>query len=146
MRNSGGFTLLELLMVVIIIAILASIALPQYLKATERSHGAEALTVLASIRSAQTRFAAQNNGVFATVAQQCQLDIDFPGSLCPNAPPASTAWTYAVTNAAGNAQATRIGAAAAYNGLIVQVDLATGANCGVTVPAQQIYGVGAPGC
>jgi len=132
-------------MVVIIIAILASIALPGYLRTAERSHAAEALTVLSAIRGAQQRYAAQNNNVFGAVAQQCQLDVDIPGSGCaPILPPASTFWTYNV-NTAGNALATRAGAAP-FGGLQIQVDLANGKNCGNNATAQQIYGVGAPGC
>ena len=149
MRNRGGFTLLELLMVVIIIAILASIALPQYLKAAERARASEALTMLGSIRSAQQRFQALNNGVFATAAQNCNLDIDVPFSpACPGGPLAAAAapWLYAVNNGAGNAIATRQNAAAAYTGLVVHIDLAGGASCGGTANAQQVYGVGAPGC
>jgi type IV pilus assembly protein PilE len=59
-KSKKGFTLLELLMVVIIIAILASIALPAYLKATEKSRSTEALQILGQIRSSENRYKAMS--------------------------------------------------------------------------------------
>ena len=58
-RERGGFTLLELLMVVIIIAILASIALPQYIRATEKARATEALQLAGAIRASENRYKAQ---------------------------------------------------------------------------------------
>ena len=48
-----GFTLLELLVVVLIIGILASIALPQYENSVEKSKASEALIILKSLREQQ---------------------------------------------------------------------------------------------
>ncbi|MBI1953793.1 MAG: type II secretion system protein [Candidatus Omnitrophica bacterium] len=55
-ENRGGFTLLELLVVVIIVGILASVAMPQFGKATDRAREAEAKNVLASLLSAELAY------------------------------------------------------------------------------------------
>ena len=54
-----GFTLMELLIVVIIIGILAALAIPQYTKTIERAHWAEAIDNLGQIRSAEIRYYAE---------------------------------------------------------------------------------------
>jgi len=61
LRSRKGFTLLELIIVVIVIGILASIALPRFIRVAERARIAEAKSVLDALRSAQMRYAAQWN-------------------------------------------------------------------------------------
>ena len=56
-----GFTLIELLVVVLIIGILASIGIPQYFKAVERSRVTEASNTFANIKNAQERYFAKMN-------------------------------------------------------------------------------------
>lgn len=51
-----GFTLIELLVVVLIIGILASIGIPQYFKAVERSRVSEATNIFSNIKNSQERF------------------------------------------------------------------------------------------
>ena len=60
MKNKKqGFTLIELLVVVLIIGILASIAIPQYFKVVEKARVAEAMSLIASIKSAEERYLAR---------------------------------------------------------------------------------------
>ena len=70
-----GFTLLELLVVVIIIGILASIALPQYKKVVRKSRFAEVVTTLHTLMDAEQRYFLANG---AYTRNRHALDIEFP--------------------------------------------------------------------
>lgn len=54
-----GFTIVELLVVVIIVGILSALALPQYQKMLERSRAAEGVQILGALRKAQEVYYAQ---------------------------------------------------------------------------------------
>jgi len=55
-----GFTLMELIIVVIIVGILAAIAVPQFFRVAERGRAAEAVNALGGWRASQIRFASEN--------------------------------------------------------------------------------------
>jgi type IV pilus assembly protein PilA len=60
-KNTKGFTLIELMIVVAIIGILAAIAIPNFLKFQAKSKQSEAKTNLKAIYTAQTGYYGENN-------------------------------------------------------------------------------------
>lgn len=77
MKNNKGFTLMELLTVVFIIAILTNLAIPEYQKAVERSRSAEAETILETLAKAEERYL-MSNGVYTN--ELTDLDVTIPTS------------------------------------------------------------------
>lgn len=71
-----GFTLVELLIVVIIIGILVTLALPQYQKMANRAKWAEAAQLADSIKTAQNLYNAEKNEYATDIA-----DLQSPGVL-----------------------------------------------------------------
>ena len=60
-RKSGGFTLVEIMIVVAIIALLAAIAVPNFLRSRKRSQATQVLEDLRQIDSAVDQWAIENN-------------------------------------------------------------------------------------
>ena len=74
-KNRGGFTLVEIMIVVAIIALLAAIAVPGFLRARKRSQASKVLNDLRLIDSAVDQYAIENNkraGETVTVAAWTQ--------------------------------------------------------------------------
>ncbi len=128
-RPRQGFTLLELLMVVIILGILATLAVPQYIKQVERARMTEAISMLGQIRNSEIRYRTEN-GAFTTSF----LAMDFD----PTNVSGSAFYTYAIDSVSTNidfvASATRGGAPgggciANYKLKINDLGLITGKDC-----------------
>lgn len=101
MRRQQGFTLIELMIVVAVVAILAAIAIPSYLEQTRKGRRAEAVRAVGELQLAQERWRAENPS-YGTMAQV-------------GAPEASSYYTFTVPNNAASTYtitATRAGAQA----------------------------------
>ena len=87
----AGFTLIELMVVVLILGILSAIAMPQYRRSMERARVAEALTLIRAIYDSCERLAWENQrnscgaAVSAGIANFRKLDVLAKGSYSNNA-------------------------------------------------------------
>jgi prepilin-type N-terminal cleavage/methylation domain-containing protein len=68
--NKTAFTILELIVVIIIVGVLTSLALPRFLKLIEGSRATEALTNISALRQAVERCYVMNNGSY----ENCNMD------------------------------------------------------------------------
>jgi len=90
LSGKGGFTLLELMVVVIILGILAAVAIPRFIQAVRKGRTAEALATVGIIKNAEERYHLENQVFTLSIGD---LDIENPSDI------PGTRYTYAVTDA-----------------------------------------------
>jgi len=74
-RRRGGFTLVEIMIVVAIIALLASIAVPGFLRARKRSQASRVINDLRLLDSAVDQYAIENNKLSGSTATFTDLKV-----------------------------------------------------------------------
>ena len=84
MRKNCAFTLLELIIVIIIVGVLATFAMPRFVRLIEVSRATEAIRTLTSIRNAVETCYVMNNESYLPCVTDWSYYIDDPSST-PNA-------------------------------------------------------------
>lgn len=100
-----GFTLLELIIVIIIIGVLATLGFAQYGRMVEKSRGAEARAVLGAVRTAAAAFRLENANDTSTFTNAA-AGIGTSDDQIPSACRVTNYFKYAVVGAADGITAT----------------------------------------
>jgi len=98
-NNQSGFSLVELTIVVVILGILATFAVPRFMSSVERTKASESFSYLANIESAQARYNAER-GLYADSTSKLDIDLDTPEFFDVSAPSSAnweTEWEMKLT-------------------------------------------------
>ena len=86
LRNSKGFTLIELMIVVVIIGILAAIAIPNFISMQDRAKEGSVKSNMHTVQLAIEDFAVQNDGTYPVAADDADVEANCPAGAYPNNP------------------------------------------------------------
>jgi prepilin-type N-terminal cleavage/methylation domain-containing protein len=97
-RKQKGFTLVEIMIVVLIIGILMAIAVPNFIKARQNSQDRTCIANLRQIESAKEQWAMETGGGASATPTQAQLVGDATTGFIKVWPTCPTNGTYTIGN------------------------------------------------
>jgi type IV pilus assembly protein PilE len=103
-RLRRGFTLIEVMIVVVIIALLATVALPAYLDQVRKSRRADAIARISQFQQAQERWRS-NNATYGSLSDLGVATTTADGHYSLSMTASPTATTYRILATATGAQA-----------------------------------------
>ena len=101
-RNSKGFTLMEVLIVLVVLAVIVGLAVPIYQTTAKKTYKAEALNILSALRQSEARYYQTRTPRTYTTAPG-ELDFD------PTSVAGTAHFAYTITTGAGLFTATATG-------------------------------------
>ena len=119
MKTQKGFTLIELMIVVVIIGILAAIAIPNFIAMQNRAKEGSTKSNMHTVQLAAEDYGVQNDGVYSDVMDVTHIANSLPGTF-KNAFDGSQG-----SGAAWESRAVFVGAPTATPGLTSYADSAT---------------------
>jgi type II secretion system protein G len=102
LKDTNGFTLIELMVVVVIIGVLAAIAIPNFITMQDRARESNVKANMHSFQLSVEDFAVKNTGTYPVAADDAAVMANMPSGNYPKNPftGLNDAWTWGADPAA----------------------------------------------
>ena len=111
MKHQKGFSMAEILIVIVIIGVLSAIALPRFFPQKEKARSAEAIQRLSAMRQGEIAYSLENLGQFIALDSTINTTVeeDKWGQIGLDQPQSTDFFKYEAYNTNGTVKATRQG-------------------------------------